>query len=108
MCRPWLPLWTWHGVGAPHMRSHRTSTCTFWAYALQLLPRPTPTQQILDRMAERGSVFTADALDEFRHAMDKQARLRGLRLRTQTLHDSVITSATKGALSQPSRPLRPY
>ena len=81
---------------------------SLWAAARHLIPHPRPLDWVLRDLRLRDSPRTESDLTDLRNYLAYTAARHGVERPDEVLRATSITSATKGALCRPSKPLRPY
>ena len=81
---------------------------SLWAAARRLIPHPRPLDHVLRDLRLRSAPRTDSDLADLREFLASTAARHGVERPDDVLRSTSITSATKGALCRPSKPLRPY
>ena len=80
---------------------------SLWAAARHLIPHPRPLERVLRDLRLRNFPRTESDLTDLRDNLADTAARHGVERPDEVLRATSITSATKGALCRPSKPLRP-
>ena len=98
-------LWGWLssypvGPNAYHL--------SLWAAARRLIPHPRPLDHVPRDLRLRSATRSESDMADLREFLASTAARHGVERPDDVRRATSITSATKGALCRPSKPLRPY